>query len=60
MLTLQTTLHKAAAVGNFDVIQLLISSALHLYGENEVKKLLQMVDLDHSTPLWLAVEGARL
>ena len=54
---LQTTLHKAAAVGNFDVIQLLISSALHLYGESEVKKLLQMVDLDHNTPLSLAVEG---
>ena len=53
----QTAFHKASAVGNFDLVKLLISSALQLYGEMELKRLLQEVDLDHNTPLWLAVEA---
>ena len=49
----QTALHKASAEGDFDLVQLLISAALTLYGEGEVKNMLQEVDLDHNTPLWL-------
>ena len=45
-------------MGNFDLVRILISTSIQLKGNaSEVKKMSKDVDLDHNTPLMLAVEG---
>ena len=56
-LCFQTPLHKAAAVGNPELVQLLISASVQLLGDQEVRLMTKDVDVDHNTPLMLAVEG---
>ena len=54
----QSALHKACSVGSFDLVQMLISSSVEAHGSNmEVQKMAKDVDVDHNTPMMLAVEG---
>ena len=44
-------------MGNYDLVRLLISASLQLLGVEEVKLMTKDVDVDHNTPLMLAVEA---
>jgi ankyrin repeat protein len=54
---LQTALHKAAAVGNYDLVRMLTSATMQLHDDKEVRRLAQDVDMDQNTALLLAVES---
>ena len=44
-------------MGNPELVQLLISASVQLLGDEEVRLMTKDVDVDHNTPLMLAVEG---
>ena len=44
-------------MGNHDLVRLLISASVQLHGDSTVKRMTKDIDVDHNTPLMLAVEG---